>query len=270
MANRALVTGAGIRLGRAMALELARLGHDVAVHYASSADGARETVEAIRGLGREAVALQADLLDETQSAALVERAAEALGGPLSTLVNSASIFEHDTLESATRGSWDRHIESNLRAPFVQIQRFAEQAPEPERGADGEQRARCLVVNMIDQRVWKPTPEFASYMIAKSGLWALTRLAAQALAPRVRVNAIGPGPALRGTNQSEDHFRRQRRALPLERGPGAEDVTAALAYLLSAPSVTGQMICVDGGQHLAWQTPEIQGVDPGLRNPAEAS
>ncbi len=259
-ARRALVTGAGKRLGRAMALYLAQRGHDVAVHYATSADEADDVVRAIRALGRNAVALRADLLDETQSEALCGRANDALGGPLNVLVNNASIFEYDTIETATRRSWDRHVESNLRAPFVLIQNFAKAAPGPVEDEAGEKVSQALVVNMIDQRVRKLTPEFMSYTIAKMGLWALTRTAAQALAPRIRVNAIGPGPTMIGARQSETHFTRQRGATILQRGANPQDVTAALGYFLDAPAVTGQLLCVDGGQHLAWQTPDILGLE----------
>ncbi len=259
-AKRALVTGAGKRLGRAMALYLAERGHDVAVHYATSADEADDVVRAIRALGRNAVALQADLLDEAQAQALCDRAQDALGGPLNVLVNNASIFEYDTIETATRRSWDRHIESNLRAPFVLIQNFARSAPGPESDDAGEAISQALVVNMIDQRVRKLTPEFMSYTIAKMGLWALTRTTAQALAPRIRVNAIGPGPTMIGARQSESHFTRQRGATILQRGANPQDVTAALGYFLDAPAVTGQLLCVDGGQHLAWQTPDILGLE----------
>src|SRR6056297_1143900 len=185
--TRALVTGAGKRLGRAMALELARQGHDVAVHYATSGDAAEAVAAEIRGMGRQAAALHADLLDERQVVPLIGRAAEALGGPVVTLVNNASIFEYDSLASATRESWDRHMESNLRAPFVLMQEMARTVPHPETDNNGEPRARGLVVNMIDQRVRKLTPDFMTYTIAKMGLWALTRTAAQALAPRVRVD-----------------------------------------------------------------------------------
>ncbi|TNF20841.1 MAG: SDR family oxidoreductase [Rhodobacteraceae bacterium] len=257
---RALVTGAGKRLGRAMALYLAGRGHDVAVHYASSAKAAEETAADCRARGVTAVALQADLLDEAAMQALLPRAAEALGGPIAVLVNNASIFEHDTLASATRESWDRHMESNLRAPYVLTQALAAQAPKAVLDANGEPRARALVVNMIDQRVRKLTPEFSTYTIAKMGLWALTRTAAQGLAPDVRVNAIGPGPTLRGARQSEEHFARQRAATVLQRGADEDDITAALGYLLASPAVTGQLICVDGGQHLGWQTPDVLGVE----------
>ncbi|MGR3760523.1 SDR family oxidoreductase [Roseobacteraceae bacterium NS-SX3] len=255
---RALVTGAARRLGRDMALALAARGFDVAVHYASSEHEAEETAEAIRGLGRQAVTLQADLLDEAQTQSLLPRAAAALGGPITCLINNASVFEEDSLESATRESWDRHIESNLRAPFVLIQALAAQAPAPAADAAGEPRAEALAVNMIDQRVRKLTPQFLSYTLAKSALWTLTQTAAQALAPRVRVNAIGPGPTLPGPRQTSAAFARQRASTLLNRGADPADITAALGYLLEAKAVTGQMICVDGGQHLAWQTPDTIG------------
>ena len=257
---RALVTGAGKRLGRAMALCLAERGHDVAVHYASSAEAADEVVSLIRAMGRKAVALEADLLDEAATQALLPRAAEALGGPVTVLVNNASIFEYDTIQTATRTGWDRHMESNLRAPYVLIQALAAQAPKAVADAAGEPVAQALAVNMIDQRVRKLTPEFSTYTLAKMGLWALTRTAAQGLAPDVRVNAIGPGPTLRGARQSPEHFDRQRAGTVLNRGADPADITAALGYLLEAKAVTGQLICVDGGQHLGWQTPDILGVE----------
>ncbi|GGL54040.1 SDR family oxidoreductase [Wenxinia marina] len=257
MTGRALVTGAGARLGRAMAEYLGGRGYDVAVHYAHSADGAEETAAAIRAAGGRAATLQADLLDETQTEALVGRAAEALGGPLTLLINNASIFEYDEIGTATRDSWDRHIESNLRAPFVLIQRFAEQAPEPGTDGNGETVANALVVNMLDQRIEKLTPLFASYTIAKMGLWALTRTAAMGLAPRVRVNGIGPGPTIRGHRQSEEHFARQRAATVLQRGSNPEDIVRALGFLIDSPGVSGEALLVDGGQHLGWRTPDIQ-------------
>ena len=255
---RALVTGAGARLGRAMALRLAERGHEVAVHYNGSREGAEETVRAVEALGRRAVALQADLLDEGQTARLLPQAAEALGGLITVLVNNASIFEYDNLSTATRESWDRHMGSNLRAPFLLIQALAAQAPDPVPDEEGEPIAQALVVNMVDQRVRKLTPEFMTYTLAKAGLWTLTQTAAQALAPRVRVNAIGPGPTIRGHRQTESHFARQRAATVLNRGSNPEDITAALDYFLSAKAVTGELLCVDGGQHLGWRTPDILG------------
>jgi len=256
--TRALVTGAGARLGRAMALCLGQRGYDVAVHYATSAEGAAEVVAELRAMGRVAHAVQADLLDEDATQRLVPAAMDLLGGPLTCLVNNASVFEYDTLASATRRSWDRHMNSNLRAPFVLTQAMAAHVPEAVNDDRGEPVAQGLVVNMIDQRINKLTPEFMTYTLAKMGLWALTRTAAQALAPRVRVNAIGPGPTMQGARQSEDHFARQRGATILQRGANPADITAALGYFLDAPAVTGQIICVDGGQHLGWQTPDVLG------------
>ncbi len=257
---RALVTGAGKRLGQAMALYLAGRGYDVAVHYAGSVEGAAETVAQVQAMGRRAVALQADLLDEAQVQTLLPRAIEALGGPFTVLVNNASVFEYDNLHSATRRSWDRHFESNLRAPFVLTQAFAAQAPEAGRDAAGEPVASGLIINMIDQRVRKLTPEFSTYTLAKMGLWALTQTAAQGLAPAIRVNAIGPGPTLQGARQSAQHFANQRANTVLGRGANTSDITAALGYFLDAPAVTGQLLCVDGGQHLGWKTPDVLGVE----------
>jgi len=256
----ALITGGAKRLGRAMALKLASRGFDIALHYAGSAEAAKDTAAEIRALGVKIALLQADLLDEAQAQALVSRACGALDRPLDVLVNNASIFEYDTLASASRTSWDRHMESNLRAPFVLTQHFVEQAPEAGTDAAGEPFARAVVVNMIDQRVRKLTPEFMSYTLAKMGLWAFTQTAAQALAPRIRVNAIGPGPTLRGGRQTEQHFATQRAATVLERGSNPEDITAALAFILDSPSLTGQLLCLDGGQHLGWKTPDILGVE----------
>ncbi len=257
---RALVTGAGKRLGRDMALYLARRGYDVAVHYAASRKEAEEVVKEITALGRRACALRADLLIEAQVEKLVPMAVQGLGGPLTVLVNNASIFEYDTIRTASRKSWDRHLESNLRAPFVLTQAFAAQAPAAGQDAAGEPVASGLVINMIDQRVHKLTPEFMTYTLAKMGLWALTRTAAQGLAPQIRVNAIGPGPTLQGARQSDSHAARQRAATVLGRGANPAAITAALGFFLDSPAVTGQMIAVDGGQHLGWQTPDVLGVE----------
>ncbi len=258
--GRALVTGAGHRLGRAMALYLAGRGYDVAVHYAQSKDAALEVVAQIEAMGRSAVALQADLLDDASTEALFPQAVAALGGPVTCLINNASIFEYDTVTSATRDSWDRHMGSNLRAPFVLTQAMAAQGLTPEIDAQAEPKATGLIINMIDQRVRKLTPEFMTYTLAKMGLWALTQTSAQALAPHIRVNAIGPGPTLRGSRQSDAHFAAQRRNTVLGRGADPADITAALGYFLDAPGVTGQLLCVDGGQHLGWQTPDVLGVE----------
>jgi NAD(P)-dependent dehydrogenase (short-subunit alcohol dehydrogenase family) len=241
-----------------MALYLSDRGHQVAVHYSGSGDAAAGVVDEIARRGGRAVALQADFLNEQDVQSLFPAAAEALGGPITCLVNNASIFEYDTVATATRESWDRHLESNLRAPFVLTQAMAAQGLAPATDDAGEPVASGLIVNMIDQRVHKLTPEFMSYTIAKMGLWAMTRTTAQALAPAIRVNAIGPGPTLRGARQSEAHFAAQRANTVLQRGADPKAVCAALGYFLDAESVTGQLLCVDGGQHLGWRTPDVLG------------
>jgi NAD(P)-dependent dehydrogenase (short-subunit alcohol dehydrogenase family) len=245
MPRAALVTGAGKRIGRALALRLAEDGWAVAVHYNGSHHAAAEVVETIRGMDGRAVALQADLADETQVSRLVQEATEALG-PLGCLVNNASVFEYDSIATVDRASWDRHIETNLRAPFVLIQAFAKALPEDDAGA---------VVNIVDERVWNLTPHFITYTLSKAGLWTLTQTLALALAPRIRVNAIGPGPTLPSERQTEAQFAKQCAEMPLRRGTTPEEVAAALAFILSAPAMTGQMIALDGGQHLAWAQPQ---------------
>jgi NAD(P)-dependent dehydrogenase (short-subunit alcohol dehydrogenase family) len=241
-----LVTGAAKRLGRAIALDLARHGWSVAIHYHSSEKEARATAADAATSGVKVALLQADLGRENEAAGLIERAAKELG-PLTGLVNSASLFENDDWYSVTRESWDKHMETNLRAPFALAQAFARQVPRDGHGA---------IVNIIDQRVLKPTPQFLSYSLSKAGLKWLTTTLAQALAPRVRVNAVGPGPTIINARQSQADFARQREATVLGRGAEPQDVCDAVRYLLEASAVTGQMIAVDGGQHLIWQTPDV--------------
>ena len=261
MTGAGLVTGGGKRLGRAMALALADEGLDVVIHYNSSSKEADAVADEIRAKGVKAATVGANLIVEGEMQSLIGKASDAIGGPLTVLVNSASIFEHDDITTATRESWDRHLESNLRAPFVLTQNFADQAPEPLVGGEwNEPTAQALVVNMIDMRVRKLTPEFMSYTIAKMGLWAFTRTAAQALAPKVRVNGIGPGPTMQGGRQTREHFAAQRDATIMSRGADPSDITHALTYFLHAPAVTGQLLCVDGGQHLGWETPDVLGVE----------
>lgn len=253
----ALVTGGAARLGRAMVLYLASRGYDVAVHYHSNEAAARDVAAQAGG---KSVVLRADLLDEAQTNRLLPDATRLLGQPVTVLINNASIFEYDTVQTATKDSWDRHMGSNLRAPFLLTQALAAQAPSAGVDECGEPVASALVVNMVDQRVRKLTPEFMTYTLAKMGLWAFTQTAAMGLAPQIRVNAIGPGPTLQGARQSDEHFGRQRANTVLKRGANPADITAALGYFLDAPAVTGQLLCVDGGQHLGWQTPDILGVE----------
>jgi len=237
----ALVTGGAKRLGRAMALALAQAGFDVAIHYATSADEAHATAADIAALGRRATLLRADLAQEAEVARLVPDATAALG-PLGVLVNNASVFERDEWHDATRESWDHHIEPNLRAPFVLAQALARALPAGHEG---------VVVNMLDQRVWSLTPHFVSYTVSKAGLWALTQSLALALAPRIRVNGIGPGPAVPSPRQTPEQFARQCASVPLGRGTSPAEVAGALLAILALPSMTGQMIALDGGQHMQW-------------------
>lgn len=237
----ALVTGAARRIGRAIALELARAGHPVALHCHRSRAEAEALAEAIRAEGGKAAVVTADLASEGEVGGLVPDAEAALG-PLGVLVNNASLFERDEALSATRESWDRHMAVNLRAPFLLAQAFARRLPE---GAEGN------IVNIVDQRVLNLTPHFTSYTLSKAGLWTLTQTLALALAPRVRVNAVGPGPVLPSPRQTEDQFARQWRALPLGRPSSPEEIARAARFVLDARSMTGQMIALDGGQHLGW-------------------
>lgn len=245
-----LITGAAKRVGRAIALELAAHGWSVAVHYNHSEAEAEETVAALHKLHVHAMAINADLTSEDDTQRLIERAYEGVG-PLTALVNNASVFENDNIATVTRESWDKHMEANLRAPLVLSQGFAQQLPE---GAEG------AIVNLLDQRIFKPTPQFLSYGVSRAGLHWLTTVLAQALAPRVRVNAVAPGPTLKNPRQSEAHFRRQVESTPLGRGATPEDVGGAVRYLIEARAVTGETVAVDGGQHLIWKTADVGGTE----------
>ncbi len=247
----ALVTGGAVRLGRAIALGLARDGFSVAIHCRSSETEAERTAAACRAFGVASTVLRADLALEDEVATLIARAAAALG-PVGVLVNNASVFERDEWDTATRDSWDAHLEPNLRAPFRLIQDFSRALPPDALG---------VVINLLDQRVWSLTPHFVSYTVSKAGLWALTRSMALALAPRIRVNAIGPGPALPSPRQSAEQFARQCANVPLRHGTSPEEVAAAVRALLALPSVTGQMLALDGGQHLQWQSAGAGGAGP---------
>ena len=237
----ALVTGAAHRIGRALALELARLGFAVAVHCRHSRPDGDALASEIARAGGKAFVVTADLADEAETQMLIPQVTDALG-PLGVLVNNASLFERDEALTVTRAGWDAHLETNLRAPFVLAQGFARQLPH---GGEG------VIVNLVDQRVWNLTPHFVSYTLSKAGVWTLPQTLALALAPRIRVNAIGPGPVLPSPRQSDEQFARQVASVPLHRGPSLDEIAGALRFILTSPSVTGQMLALDGGQHLNW-------------------
>jgi NAD(P)-dependent dehydrogenase (short-subunit alcohol dehydrogenase family) len=241
-----LVTGAARRIGRQLALELASDGWDVAVHCNASRAEAEEVAGLIERTGRKAAVVQGDLALPEVPERLIAEAAKALGG-LTCLINNASVFEPDVVGSITAASWTRHLDTNLRAPVFLSQAFARQLPA---GAQGN------IVNIIDQRVWKLNPKFFSYTASKSALWTATRTLAQALAPRIRVNAIGPGPALPNIRMDEEDFAKQARLTLLGRGTSPAEISAAAKFILSQPALTGQMIVLDGGQHLVWQTRDV--------------
>lgn len=251
----ALVTGGAQRIGREIVLALARRGLDVAIHCHRSTTEADAVAEEVKGLGRRATVFRADLLDLDRVQALLPQVVETMG-PVRVLVNNASIFEEDDVHSATAQSWNRHLNSNLRAPLFLSQHFAAQCQAVRDRADLAQGPMFHIINMIDQRVLKPRPDFMTYSLAKAGLWWLTQTTAQALAPDIRVNAIAPGPTLKGARQSADDFARQQHATLLQRGPDSSEICDAIDFILTSKSITGQMICVDGGQHLAWQTPDV--------------
>ena len=253
MDTGALVTGAATRIGRELALALARRGFSVAVHFNESRECAHSVVEEAGRFGVQASAIKADLSCGAEAMRLVGKAADALGVPLGILVNNASRFERDRIGSSTQDEARAHLCVNLEAPLLLTQEFAKQAPEPSEDDCGEPVAAAAVVNLLDQRVMRPTSEFGTYTISKIACWGLTQTSALALAPKVRVNAIGPGPTLMSKRQSADHFRRQRGATPLRRSADLADIAAALNFILDAKSMTGQMICLDGGQFLSWSS-----------------
>jgi NAD(P)-dependent dehydrogenase (short-subunit alcohol dehydrogenase family) len=247
MPMAALVTGGAQRIGRALTLALAKDGFAVAIHYHRSHEVAERLVERIRSNGGRAIAIAADLADEEAATALLPRAERELG-PIGCLVNNAAAFADDTVATVTRETWDLHLAVNLRAPFVLIQNFAARLPAQMGG---------VIVNLLDQRVWSLTPYFVSYTLAKAGLWTLTQTMALALAPRIRVNGIGPGPTLPSPRQTSEQFVRQREQMPMRRGTSPQEIAAAMRFILSAPAMTGQMIALDGGQHLGWaQSPRM--------------
>lgn len=251
MEGVALVTGAARRIGRAIALELAASGWAVGVHHRNSGDEAGALVAEIRARGGKAWSLAADLRDHAALQSLLPACAEKLGGPVSCLINNASLFEEDAIEVLDAALWQAHQDVNVTAPVLLCRSFAANLPPSATGN---------IVNIVDQRVWRPVPLFFSYSVSKAALWAATGMLAQALAPRIRVNAIGPGPVLRSIHQTDEQFARQASATPLQRGTSPEEIARAVTFILDQPSMTGQMIALDGGQHIAWRTPDVVDVE----------
>ncbi|THF58465.1 SDR family oxidoreductase [Ollibium composti] len=245
----ALVTGGARRIGRAIVEDLAAHGFAVAIHSNASAVEAEQLADSINRAGGRAAALVADLTDMAATDGLVA-AAEAALGPVTLLVNNASVFTDDRVQDFDWSSWDRHFALHVKAPALLARRFAEALPADREG---------LIVNIVDQRVWRLTPRYFSYTLSKAALWTATQTMAQALAPRIRVNAIGPGPTLKNTRQENADFAAQVDGLILKHGPELAEFGATIRYLWEARSVTGQMIALDGGQHLAWQTPDVTGM-----------
>lgn len=244
IARTVLITGSAQRIGRAIALDLAAQGWRIGLHCNSSKTSAEELAAEIDKLGVACAVLSADLTDLDAVERLVPDCVAALGPP-TCLVNNAATFHEDELVTLNAETWDDQLSVNLKAPVFLSRQFALHLPRDNQGN---------IVNIIDQRVWRPTPELFSYAVSKAGLWSATRMLAQALAPRIRVNAIGPGPVLRSTLQTEEEFRREYEATPLGRGSTPQEIATAVRFILDAPAMTGQMIALDGGQHLAWQSP----------------
>lgn len=243
----ALITGSARRIGRALATALAQAGFDIVAHHHQSHDEVQTLCASLHAVGRRAVALEADLSQEAQASGLIERA-QALG-PVTVLVNNAALFEDDRIETLSADLWRRHMAINLHAPILLSQSFAAALPASMTG---------VIINLLDQRVLRPNPQFFSYGLSKAALWSATQTMAQALAPRIRVNGIGPGPTLPSIHQSTAQFLAEAQATPLSHAVDPEQIAAAALYLIDACCVTGQMIAVDGGQHLAWRTPDVSG------------
>lgn len=239
-----LITGAATRIGKFIATHFAENGWSVAIHYNTSKQAAETLVHELTTKNLSIACFQANLASENSYSDLIERVNNKFG-PLHCLVNNASSFEYDSAQTVTRKSWDFHMETNLRAPFVLSQKFQAQLPQV---TDGN------IINILDQRVWNLTPHFISYTLSKAGLWALTQTLSLAFAPYIRVNAIGPGPTLMNSNQTKKHFDSQCKNLPLEKGPELIEIAKAIEFIISTPSITGQMLALDGGQHMGWVFP----------------
>ncbi|MGY5802621.1 SDR family oxidoreductase [Rhizobium sp. LEGMi12c] len=242
----ALITGASKRIGLAIAEDLSANGFGVALHANQSLAEAEEIAAKLRQKGRRAIAIKADLQNLAETSTLIERVSGALG-PLDLLVNNASAFLGDSADHFDGEAFEAHFAIHVRAPSILAADFVRQLPEPHPG---------LIVNMVDQRVWALNPRFYSYTLSKAALWTATQTMAQSFAPRIRVNAIGPGPTVRSVRQTEEDFQAQIDGLILKAAPGLEEFGRTIRFLFDTPSITGQMIALDGGQHLAWETPDV--------------
>ena len=247
LVKTALITGASKRIGMAIALGLANAGYAVAVHYNASRADAEEVVAQIEAAGGQAIAVQADLTDEQSTRTLIERTGSQLGR-IGVLINNASLFVEDEIGSDNSELWNQHFSVHVRAPGILAAEFCDQLADDKHG---------LIVNIIDQRVWKLNPNFHSYTLSKSALWTATQTMAQTFAPRIRVNAIGPGPTLPSFRQTQEQFDQQVETLPLRVAPQLDEFTKTILFFADTPSVTGQMIALDGGQHLAWETDDLK-------------
>ena len=251
MSKAALITGGAKRIGKAIALFLAESGYDIVIHYSQSKKEAEELVIKLKSLGVEAFCIKANLLKDFEISTLVDKSIKLIGKPLDLLINNASIFENDTLTSLTLESWDRHLFTNLKAPVFLSKEFSKQAPDNSKDENNEILASSNIINIIDQKVLNLNPKFFSYTLAKSSLLNFTKLSAQELGPKIRVNAIGPGPILKASHQSEEQFQNQRKSTLLRRGSDVKEICRTILYILSSPGLTGQLITLDGGEHLTW-------------------
>ncbi len=243
MTKSVLITGAATRIGRTLAEGLADDGWNIIVHYNTSHSEAEDLLQALRAKGGMAMPLKADLAEPKQRSALIETAVNTLGHPLDALINNASVYIEDTARDFTEKTASRHFEVNLKAPIILSRYFANALPENRKGT---------ILNIIDQRVLHPAPHFFTYTLSKSALYAATKTMAQAFAPQIRVNAIGPGPTLKSIHQTQEEFETEAASTLLGYGSRPETLLEAARYLLKAEAVTGHMIAVDGGQHLGYE------------------
>ena len=242
--GNALITGGAQRIGATIASALAADGWTVGIHHYRSSIAAENLCKKLVSAGADAYTANADLSNEVGVATLIEQASAST--PVTCLINNASVFEYDELSDVDRDSWDLHMDVNLWAPLRLSQAFSVGLPNDINGN---------IVNIIDQRVKNISPQFLSYTISKAGLWTLTKSLALTLAPRIRVNAIGPGPVLPSPRQTTKQFEAQASRMPMGHGAPASEIADGIFYILSATSMTGQLISLDGGQHLGWDFPD---------------